>query len=66
VKPINPEELIARIGVHAANACLISDACAALEAMGDAVFAITRDGAFQCTSAPAQTLLGAATAERLD
>lgn len=60
VKPINPEELIARIGVHVANARMIADARAALEATGDAVFAIGRDGGFRWTSAAAQTLLAAA------
>ena len=63
VKPINPDELIARIAAHAANARMIAGARAALEATGDAVFAIGRDGTFRWTSAAAQTQLQAPTPE---
>jgi DNA-binding NarL/FixJ family response regulator len=42
-KPIVPDELIARIGVHIANARLAQSARAALDAAGRSLMAVTRD-----------------------
>lgn len=59
VKPINPLELIARVSAHIANARMIADARAALEATGDSVFSISADGAVLWMSSAAQTHIAA-------
>lgn len=57
VKPINPDELVARVSIHIANARMIADAQSALDAAGAAVVAFRRDGALAWTSPRARRLL---------
>jgi DNA-binding NarL/FixJ family response regulator len=58
-KPVAPDELIARIGVHLANARLADSARAALDAAGRSVMAVNRDiEILWCT--PQAALLAAA------
>lgn len=44
VKPVNPEELIARIRIHANNAQIASSAQQALDSMGQNLFAVDQSG----------------------
>lgn len=44
VKPVNPEELIARIKIHANNAQIASSAQQALDSMGQNLFAVDQSG----------------------
>lgn len=64
-KPINHDELIARIAVHVANARMIATARQALDASGYGVVAFRRDGTVSWASPRAIDLLGA-TADVLD
>jgi DNA-binding NarL/FixJ family response regulator len=57
VKPINPDELVARVSIHIANARMIADAQSALDAAGAAIVAFRRDGAVSWTSPRARRLL---------
>lgn len=59
-KPINPEEVIARISVHVANARLLRDARGALDLAGKSVAAFRPDGALAWISPQAGRLLDAA------
>ncbi|GLS19592.1 DNA-binding response regulator [Labrys miyagiensis] len=56
-KPINIEELIARIRVHLANARASQSAYAALDATGRFLFAVTRSGDILWSTPQAQRLL---------
>jgi DNA-binding response OmpR family regulator len=56
-KPINIEELIARIRVHLANARASQSAYAALDATGRFLFAVTRTGEILWSTPQAQRLL---------
>jgi DNA-binding NarL/FixJ family response regulator len=58
-KPINPDELIARIAIHIANARLIEDARRALDAAGQAVISIRPDATLAWASPRARDLLRA-------
>lgn len=58
-KPINHEELIARIAVHVANARMIATARQALDASGHGVVAFRNDGALSWASPHALALLDA-------
>lgn len=64
-KPINHDELIARIAVHVANARMIATARQALDAAGYGVVAFRKDATVSWASPRAIDLLGA-TAEALD
>ncbi|MEG3766525.1 response regulator [Alteromonas sp. 14N.309.X.WAT.G.H12] len=44
VKPVNPEELIARIKIHANNAQITSSAQQALDSIGQNLFAVNKSG----------------------
>lgn len=57
VKPINPDELVARLAIHLANARLVQDAEAALDAAGAAVATFSADGRRLWTSPGARALL---------
>ena len=46
VKPVNPDELIARIKVHVANARVVSSAQQALDSVGQQLFAVNAEGDF--------------------
>ncbi len=58
VKPINPEELVARLSVHVATARMIADAQSALDATDAAVLAFRRDGTLSWASRRALRMLG--------
>ena len=57
VKPINPDELVARLAIHLANARLVRDAEAALDAAGAAVATFSADGRRLWTSPGARALI---------
>lgn len=57
VKPINPEELVARLSVHVATAQMIADAQSALDATDAAVLAFRRDGSLSWASRRALQVL---------
>ena len=57
VKPINPDELVARLAIHLANARLVRDAEAALDAAGAAVATFGADGRRLWTSPGARALI---------
>ncbi|MCS0493779.1 response regulator [Ancylobacter mangrovi] len=61
-KPISPDELIARIRVHLANARQTHSARAALDAAGRFLLSATRDGRVLWSTPQATTLLTAITA----
>lgn len=56
-KPVNPDELVARLTVHLANAKLIESAHDALDASGRSVIAFTRRGERLWASPGAQKIL---------
>jgi len=56
-KPIAPDELIARISVHLANARLAQSARDALDAAGRSLAAVTAEGAFVWSTPRATTIL---------
>jgi DNA-binding NarL/FixJ family response regulator len=58
-KPIRPDEMIARIAVHIANARLVADARRALDAADRAVLALRPDGRIAWASPRAAGLLAA-------
>lgn len=58
-KPIRPDELIARIAVHVANARMIAQARTALDSGGRGVAAFRADGGLVWASPRARDLLGA-------
>jgi len=57
-KPINPEELVARLSIHMANAQMVSEARRALDAGGRGVVALKRQGRVSWASPRAVELLG--------
>ena len=57
-KPIAPDELLARVGVHIANARITQSARDALDATGRSVVAIAGDGRVGWSTPNAATLLG--------
>ena len=57
-KPINPDELIARVSVHVANARMIRDARQALDGAGQSLVAFHTDASISWASARAIELLG--------
>jgi DNA-binding NarL/FixJ family response regulator len=57
VKPLNPDELIARVSIHVANARLIAASQSALDATGAAILAFRPDGAVLWASPRAQRIL---------
>ena len=59
-KPINPDELIARVAVHVATARMIKDARQALDGTGQSLVAFRRDKSIAWASARAIDLLGTA------
>ncbi len=56
-KPINPDELIARISIHIANARMISEAREALDTSGQGVVAATMDGEITWLSPKASEII---------
>lgn len=54
-KPINPDELVARIAIHIANARMVEDARHALDATGQSILALRNDGSLSWAS-PGATL----------
>ena len=56
-KPVNPDELIARLSIHLTNARLIESARNALDAGGRPVMAVTPDGSLIWSSPEARKLL---------
>ncbi len=58
-KPINPDELIARVSVHVANARMIRDARQALDGTGQSLIAFRPDKSVSWASTRAIELLGA-------
>jgi DNA-binding response OmpR family regulator/DNA-binding CsgD family transcriptional regulator len=63
-KPIAPDELLARVGVHIANARITRSARDALDATGRSVVAVAGDGRVVWNTPHAAALLGAAGAAR--
>lgn len=57
-KPIDQQEMLARIRIHLTNAGFVQDARAALDAAGPGVLAIARDGSTQWLSRRAEERLG--------
>jgi CheY-like chemotaxis protein len=49
-KPINPDELVARIAIHIANARMVEDARHALDATGQSILALRNDGSLSWAS----------------
>lgn len=58
-KPISPDELVARISIHLANARMIEDARLALDASGQSVLALKADGSVGWASRGARDALEA-------
>jgi DNA-binding NarL/FixJ family response regulator len=56
-KPVNPDELIARLTVHLTNAKMIESAQNAVDAGGRPVMAVTEDGHLNWTSPEAKKLI---------
>lgn len=56
-KPIRPDELVARVAVHVANARLVRAAHAALEATAGAILALAPDGRLVWASPAARSLV---------
>lgn len=65
-KPIDPDELFARIRVHLANARMTYSACAALDTVGRYLLAINRAGRVLWSTPQAARLLEAARITRAD
>jgi DNA-binding NarL/FixJ family response regulator len=63
-KPINPDELVARIAIHVANARMVEDARSALDATGQSVFAIRPDRTIAWASSGATRILAPMLDER--
>jgi DNA-binding NarL/FixJ family response regulator len=59
-KPINPDELVARIAIHIANARMVEDARRALDATGQSILALRDDGTVSWASPGASLALEAA------
>lgn len=59
-KPINPDELVARIAIHIANARMVEDARHALDATGQSILALREDGSVSWASPGATLALEAA------
>jgi DNA-binding NarL/FixJ family response regulator len=57
VKPIAPDEMIARLSIHIANARMMAASQAALDAAGAAIVAFRRDGAVAWSSPSARAIL---------
>ncbi len=62
-KPVDADGLVARIAVHAANARIVAEARAALDAAGRAVMALEDDGTVLWASPGAERLIGEAGGE---
>lgn len=63
-KPIAPDELLARVGVHIANARITQSARDALDAAGRSVIAVAGDGRVVWSTPHAAALLGVAAGTR--
>ncbi len=55
-KPVDVDELIARVGVHVSNARVVREARSALDAVGQPLIALSRSGAVTWTAANAAAL----------
>lgn len=58
-KPIDQQEMLARIRIHLTNADFVHEARAALDATGPGVISVARDGSAQWSSRQAEACLGA-------